>query len=123
MVVAQSNDPPRSIADVVQEHGLNANMVARWRRAHERAQLATQPQPGQTFIPVRLPVPTQPSSSLVVECGCAAAIYSLIGTPKLNDIDPAAYLRFVLARIADHSTNRVDQLIPRAVADQLRNAN
>ena len=69
MVVAQSNDPARSIADVAQEHGLNANMVARWRRAHERAQLATQPQPAQAFIPVRLPVPTQPSSSLVIECG------------------------------------------------------
>jgi transposase len=69
MVVAQSNDPARSIADVAQEHGLNANMVARWRRAHERAQLATQPQAAQTFIPVHLPVPAQLSSSLVVECG------------------------------------------------------
>jgi transposase len=32
MVVAQANDPARSIADVAQEHGLNANMVAKWRR-------------------------------------------------------------------------------------------
>ncbi len=53
----------------------------------------------------------------------AAAIYGLIGTAKLNDIDPEAYLRFVLARIADHPINRVDQLMPWAVADQLRNAN
>jgi transposase len=52
----------------------------------------------------------------------AAAIYSLIGTAKLNDIDPEAYLRFVLARIADHAINRVDQLMPWVVADQLRNA-
>lgn len=69
MVVAQSNDPARSIADVAQEHGLNANMVARWRRAHERAQSTTNAQPAQTFIPVRVPVPAQLSSSLVVECG------------------------------------------------------
>lgn len=50
----------------------------------------------------------------------AAAIYSLVGTCKLNGINPEAYLRHVLARIADHPVNKIDKLLPWAVADQLR---
>ena len=42
----------------------------------------------------------------------AAAVYTLIETCKLNDVDPQAWLAHVLAKLPDHPTKRIDELVP-----------
>ncbi len=42
----------------------------------------------------------------------SAAMYSLITTAKLNDVDPRAWLADVISRIADHPVRRLDELLP-----------
>jgi transposase len=49
----------------------------------------------------------------------AASIYSLIGTAKLNGIDPEAYLRLVLQNIADQPISRIVDLLPWNLAAKL----
>ena len=46
----------------------------------------------------------------------AAVFYSLIGTAKLNGLDPEAYLRHVLGHINDHPINRIEELLPWNIA-------
>jgi transposase len=50
----------------------------------------------------------------------AATFYGLIGTAKLNGLDPEAYLRYVLDHISDHPINRIEELLPWKVAISLQ---
>lgn len=65
----------------------------------------------------RLPPPPVPDSGhheVASERGAerAAAIATLIMTAKLNDVDPQTWLADVLARIAGHPVQRLDELLP-----------
>ena len=42
----------------------------------------------------------------------AATIYTIIETAKINNIDPEAYLRALITRIADHPAKRINELLP-----------
>ena len=39
-------------------------------------------------------------------------MYTMIGTAKLNDVDPQAWLADALRRIADTPQSRLDELLP-----------
>ena len=39
-------------------------------------------------------------------------MYTIIQTAKLNGLDPEAYLRDVIGRVADHPINRIEKLLP-----------
>ena len=56
------------------------------------------------------------------DCGGerAAAMYTLIGSAKLNGLDPELYLRTVLARIADHPVSQIQDLLPWNLAPSLQ---
>jgi hypothetical protein len=52
----------------------------------------------------------------------AAAIYTLLGTARLNGVEPERWLREMLGRIADHPLSRIEELLPWNMAPDLRPA-
>jgi len=49
----------------------------------------------------------------------AASIYTILGTAKLNGLNPEGYLQHVLEHIPDHPINRIDELLPWRIAERM----
>jgi transposase len=47
-----------------------------------------------------------------VSVTCFQVLYDLVGSAKLNAVDPEAYLLQAPIRIADHPINRIEELLP-----------
>lgn len=77
-VVAETRDPTRSLAEVARAHGLNANLVSKWRRDQEQ-EATSASAPVELFPPVQMASPPIPEpvrssgwSSNVMACACVS---------------------------------------------------
>ena len=70
-----------------------------------------------TCLLVRLPISgmsTKVMSAVFmpIPSNAAAIALTLIETCRMNSADPEAWLRWVLARVADHKITQIDELMP-----------
>ena len=108
--------PSVSVAGMALRHGVNANLLRKWIRQHQRKQGMVLPGAAtRTMVLSRKNFLFAGADSGGER---AAVLYTLLETAKLNDLDPEAYLRFVLERIAAQPSNRLAELLPWSFAPQ-----
>jgi len=68
-VAVQASDPKRSVAEVALEHGLNTNMVSRWRRQYSPPGVSSEIPSTESFIAVHVAASPAIASAVIVEHG------------------------------------------------------
>jgi transposase len=92
-VLSECEQPGASVASVAMSHGINANVVHKWRRL---ASAAAVPVPAPSFIPVALPAPTTaPRQDIRVELRRGATTMT-ITWPSAAAAECAAWMRELL---------------------------
>lgn len=104
-VLAACGEPGASVAAVAQAHGLNANLVHKWRRsvpgvpqASTPARVASIAQPGSgVFVPLQLPPPPAPVTPPAIRIELRRGATSMsVSWPVEAATDCAAWMRELL---------------------------
>jgi transposase len=91
-ILAECAQPGASVASVAMSHGINANVVHKWRRLAGDHQPSVQP----TFVPVSLPSPTSAAATDIrIELRRGAASVA-ITWPVAAAAECAAWMRELL---------------------------
>jgi transposase len=97
-VLAECDEPGASVAAVAQSHGLNANLVHKWRR-RQRAQTSEATETGDevtsaAFVALQLPSPAVPAATPDIRIElCRGATTMNIAWPGAAAAECAAWLR------------------------------
>lgn len=91
-VLSECEQPGASVASVAMSHGINANVVHKWRRL---ASAAAVPVPAASFIPVALPAPAAPTQDIRMELRRGGTTMT-ITWPSAAAVECAAWMRELL---------------------------
>lgn len=91
-ILTECAQPGASVASVAMSHGINANVVHKWRRLAGDNQPEVQP----TFVPVSLPLPTLPATRDIHIELCRGAANVAVTWPIAAAAECAAWMRELL---------------------------
>jgi transposase len=106
-ILAEVDAPGGSVSEVARRHGLHTSLLFRWRRDLSRSvarQPTASPPPPPTFLPVALPPPAMPATTVSGKPGAIEIVLAGGRTLRVGpDVDTAA-----LRRIVDALEGRAD---------------